>query len=145
MGTAAHAIASSGEESLRPDARVRVAWKVKAILAPDEPEVTCVVLDVSAGGARLAVPRDAHLPDRFALFLPLRNETHDVTVKWRDDDTSEVGVAFAAEAGGSGPSGPSEARVARLEAHVRHLEEQLHRTNDRIDALMERMTRLEFP
>ncbi|HEX2554895.1 MAG TPA: PilZ domain-containing protein [Microvirga sp.] len=142
---AATATALSLEESPRSDARVRVAWKVKAIVAPGEPEVTCVVLDVSAGGARLSVPRDVHLPDRFSLFLPLRNETHAVEVKWRDADTSELGVAFRAETQGAPAGERTEARFAQLEAHIQHLEEQIRRTDERLASLLDRVTRLEFP
>jgi hypothetical protein len=144
MGAAAHVVMASAIENPQPAEQVRVAWKVKANLGPGEPEVTCVVTDVSTGGARLSVPRDIHLPDHFSLFLPLKNETHQVEVKWRDHETSEVGVAFLAGAGTPSSEAHSEVRVAQLEAHIQHLEEQIHRMDERLTAVMERVTRLEF-
>ncbi len=72
--------------------RVRVSWKVRAITSHTGSFVTCVVQDVSPGGARLSVPSGATLPDRFQLRFPLRDTACDVAVRWRGD--GEVGVAF---------------------------------------------------
>jgi hypothetical protein len=124
-----------------------VAWKVKAIVSPDEPGPTCVVLDVSAGGARLSIPQDCHLPDRFSLYLPLRKETHEVQVRWRDNEASELGVAFVSPqaSGGQGPEVEHAVQIAQLQAHIEHLQEQLQKTDNRVATLMDRVTRLEFP
>ena len=81
------------------------------------------------------------------MFLPLKNKTYDVELKWRDTDTSEVGVAFLVvdeTIEVDGQSG-TDVRIAQLEAYIRHLEEHIQRTDTRVAALMERMVRVEFP
>ena len=141
------AMLGSTQKGRDPNTRVRVAWRVKAILASGEPDIACIVVDVSPGGAKLSVPQDAYLPDRFSLFLPLKNKTYDVELKWRDTDTSEVGVAFLVVDETIEVDGQSDTdvRIAQLEAHIRHLEEHIQRTDTRVAALMERMVRVEFP
>jgi hypothetical protein len=111
--------------------RVRVSWKVRAITSTSESFVTCVVQDVSSGGARLSVPIDAELPDQFRLHFPLRDITHDVQVRWRG--TGEIGVAFVDSsnstpiesdiAGSEAPSLPEDlsTRVMRLEVEIANL------------------------
>ena len=135
-----------------PEARVRVAWKVKAMTAPGKPIATCVVQDVSAGGARLSVPPDTSLPDRFSLYLPLRDETHAVEVRWRREDACEVGVAFLNPGEVIAPDAPfqddfraeDDVREDPLRAHIKQLEEHIQKLDTRLSTLMERVTRLEF-
>jgi hypothetical protein len=52
------------------DAPLHVAWKVKALTSPDGPEISCVVLEVSDGGARLSVPANAAALPTASLFSP---------------------------------------------------------------------------
>lgn len=52
----------------------------------------CVVLDIGAGGARIKVPEDVTLPDRFELHILQQGTTYDVSTQWRVG--SEAGIAF---------------------------------------------------
>jgi hypothetical protein len=51
----------------------------------------CTIMNISLGGALLAIPAGCVLPDQFMLIPPSRL----CQVAWRDDD--RVGVAFQAE------------------------------------------------
>src|SRR5579862_3474875 len=51
----------------------------------------CTILDISQGGAQLAIPAGFVLPDEFMLIPPSRL----CRVAWRKED--RVGVAFQAE------------------------------------------------
>ena len=135
------------DDSLPAERRVKAAWKVKAITSPEGPHPTCVVEEVSLGGARLLVPQDAHLPARVSLYVPLRDETHEVEVSWRNDEGSEIGVNFLEPNERPAPKSQLDpaVRIAQLEAHIDHLEEQNRKLENRVNALMERVTRLEFP
>jgi hypothetical protein len=83
----------------------------------------CLIRDISETGARLEIPGDFVLPNRFDLYIEKRNQTRRVLVKRRDGRA--LGVAFddpiesvPAEAGLAG-------RVAKLEAGVAEVKEQL--------------------
>src|SRR3954463_11608016 len=52
----------------------------------------CVVRDISATGARLALTHQNVLPDKFELYVPLKEKTYSVEVRWRADD--DLGVMF---------------------------------------------------
>jgi hypothetical protein len=52
----------------------------------------CTIVDISQGGAQLAIPADCVLPDEFMLIPPSRL----CRIAWRKED--RVGVAFQAEA-----------------------------------------------
>ncbi len=113
-------------EERKASPRVRVAWKVKAITAAGA-AVTCTVQDVSDGGARLSVPPEAELPERFHLYFPLRDLSHYVEVRWRKD--AEVGVAF----------------VEGLEAELRELRATIAHLMQRLETLERAMAMREAP
>jgi len=52
----------------------------------------CVVRDISATGARLALAHQNVLPDRFELYVPLKEKNYSVEVRWRADE--DIGVMF---------------------------------------------------
>src|SRR4051794_34700004 len=81
--------------------------------------VECVVRDISATGARLALSHQNVLPDKFELYVPLKEKTYSVEVRWRADE--DVGVMFLT--GEESVFPPTEkpslaARVEHLEAEV---------------------------
>jgi len=113
---------SEGRRSIQ---RVRVAWKVKVITASGM-ITTCTVQDVSDGGARLAIPPDAALPDRFHLYYPLRDLSNFVEVRWRKE--GEIGVAF----------------IDGLETELRELRITVAHLTERLESL-ERAMRIPEP
>jgi methyl-accepting chemotaxis protein len=55
-------------------------------------ERKCIVLDISASGARVATDRPRDLPER--LLISVRGRIHRCQVIWRSD--CEIGVEFLA-------------------------------------------------
>jgi hypothetical protein len=92
LGALAIRKSADGQNEQGLPSRLRVCWKVRAITDSEVSFVTCVVVDVSSGGARLSVPAGAELPQRFTLQCPLRGLLGQVEVKWRG--VGELGVAF---------------------------------------------------
>lgn len=57
----------------------------------DAVQYECTIIDISQGGAQLAIPAECVLPDEFMLIPPSRL----CRIAWRKAD--RVGVAFQAE------------------------------------------------
>ena len=70
------------------------------------------IVNISAGGARLAVEAGWNLPARFTLAIPERDERRACLVRWRL--TRAVGVCFAEAAAGRRPGAPAAASALRL-------------------------------
>lgn len=65
----------------------------KLIVDGDAPELDCVVLDISEGGARIGVEAAKEMPEKFTVvFTPRGSPYRRCRVVWRAD--SQVGVAF---------------------------------------------------
>ena len=75
----------------------------------------CIVRNLSATGAKLALTETLALPDQFDLVIPQKGETLRARLKWRRDD--EIGIVFASAADESKLA----LRVRELEAEVAHL------------------------
>ena len=80
---------------------------------------TVAVLDISTGGARLAVPSDRVLPSRFRIVLPGQQQRL-CEVRWRL--TQALGVRFVDRA----PMRPTStmSRIQELEAAIARLERE---------------------
>ncbi|MDJ1157273.1 hypothetical protein QNA08_03340 [Chelatococcus sp. SYSU_G07232] len=63
-----------------------------AIALADGATLYCAIRDVTAAGARLAVPKEAKLPEAFDLALLPKGLTRRVSLKWRRGQAA--GVAF---------------------------------------------------
>jgi hypothetical protein len=96
----------------------------------------CTVTQLSSTGARVNVPANTTLPDRFELSIPQRSLTTRVRLVWRRGDL--IGVQFDEHA--EEPAASSEdlqARIreleaanAKLRARVAELTEQVHRLTE---------------
>ncbi len=56
------------------------------------PAVDCAVLDISATGAQLLVPKDAATPEEFTLVIDPFGNRRDCRVVWRNG--ARIGVSF---------------------------------------------------
>ena len=72
--------------------RLRTLLKGKIIFNNRLSTVDCIVRDISAGGARLALAQHVTLPDVFELYVPLRERTYSAQVRWRAQE--DLGVMF---------------------------------------------------
>jgi hypothetical protein len=125
---------------------MKVAWKVRAITSANGPPATCIVQDVSAGGARLRVPDDIELPDRFSLFLPLKRQTQAVVVRWRDPATSEIGVAFVATEEPCLSAAPAvTSDLGRIYEQIELLESEFQKISGQLAALKLAVARVASP
>jgi hypothetical protein len=79
------------------------------------------IVNISAGGARIAVEAGWNLPARFTLAIPERGERRACIVRWRL--TRAVGVCFAEAAASRRPRAPaaSALRLLELEQEVQRL------------------------
>jgi hypothetical protein len=139
MSVAGIATGAPQTNDKRHAARVKVAWKVKAITSLDGDQHTCIVQDVSEGGARLRVPKGVQLPDQFALYLPLRNETQEVHVRWRDSNSTTIGVAFVE---------PVETLTARHEVQmmdeIASIQKQIEKLEDHLQMIGSQLFKLKL-
>jgi hypothetical protein len=79
----------------------------------------CLVRDISLTGARLELSEAITLPERFELYLPHQDITHNASIEWRRGD--QLGVTFgdAARALSVSPNQQEiDARVQHLEAEI---------------------------
>ena len=95
--------ADSEAESGEPDFSDRRATPRKRILkagvirALPDFEASCVVRDLSEGGAKLKVKNQRQVPDMFQLTIELDGLLAKCQVMWRND-ANEIGVKFEAPA-----------------------------------------------
>jgi uncharacterized protein YceH (UPF0502 family) len=113
--------------------RLRSLLKGKLIYNNRLSTLDCVVRDISSTGARLALAQHNVLPDQFELYVPLKERTYSVQVRWRAED--DIGVMFLDRAEGAtdGPSNDD------LRARVEHLEGEVAALHDILAKLMSRM------
>lgn len=77
----------------RAGKRTRVHKRGRLVLPHLNATVDCIVLDVSASGARLRITSSLVVPEEFDLILPFATEARRVNVRWRRH--RELGVIFA--------------------------------------------------
>ena len=80
----------------RSSQRTQTLLKARAICQPNDSPVECLIVDVSATGAKLQFVNGGitTLPERFELLIVKTGERPVVRVAWRNID--EVGVRFEA-------------------------------------------------
>lgn len=85
----------------RRELRQRTFLKGRIIFNNGASSMDCLVRDMSASGARLALSQSAILPESFDLLIPAKERTYRSSLCWRRSDG--VGIVFAEEAGGPAP------------------------------------------
>jgi hypothetical protein len=80
-------------ENLRRHRRVGLNYMARVMSLRAETICDCAIIDVSEGGARIAVLATEMVPDEFLLaFAPTSNVSRKCKVAWRRDD--EIGLIF---------------------------------------------------
>lgn len=114
----------------RRETRQRTFLKGRIIFNNGASSMDCLVRDMSATGARLALTETATLPEQFELYIPQKERTYRSSLRWRRSDG--IGIAFVdesahaaeAHAGAAAPAARDEAasmmllvrRISELEA-----------------------------
>ncbi len=77
----------------RKDHRQTLKYPAKLDLGDGTPFISCILTDVSASGARVAVEFPDKIPDTFSLLLaPEHQALRRCKVMWREDN--QIGVEF---------------------------------------------------
>jgi hypothetical protein len=71
---------------------VRIPTNKPAVITKGTMQITCVVRDISEGGAGLSVTAAESVPEHFTLTIEGEEEGRACTVRWREPD--KVGVSF---------------------------------------------------
>jgi uncharacterized protein YceH (UPF0502 family) len=117
----------------RASPRLRSLLKGKLIYNNRLSTLDCVVRDISATGARLALAQHNVLPDQFELYVPLKERTYTVQVRWRAEE--DIGVMFLEKQETAATASPSDDLLARIE----HLEAEVTALHDILAKLMSRI------
>ncbi|GJD32445.1 hypothetical protein PMNALOAF_3718 [Methylobacterium adhaesivum] len=80
----------------RREVRQRTFLKGRIHFNKGASSMDCLVRDMSASGARLALSETTTLPDAFDLYIPQKEKTYRSTLAWRRDGS--IGVTFLDEA-----------------------------------------------
>ncbi|WP_019904357.1 PilZ domain-containing protein [Methylobacterium sp. 77] len=80
----------------RREPRQRTFLKGRIIFNNGASSMDCLVRDMSATGARLALSETATLPEVFELFIPQKERTYKASLRWRRTDG--IGIAFVDDA-----------------------------------------------
>ena len=90
-------------------------------------KMACLVRDISDGGARVCFSCHVAIPERLNLYIPQRQKTVRVQVRWRRGD--EFGVSFLDEAADSTAGRKNELlqRIVRLEIEAAALKDTIKR------------------
>jgi hypothetical protein len=77
--------------------RTKVQLRAELRFGGSQPEVDCILTDVSLSGARLTLVEDADLPDEFEVFVFARNETRWARLRWHEKKS--IGIEFLTREG----------------------------------------------
>jgi hypothetical protein len=124
-------------EDMRSAERIRSFLRAQIIFNNRMSTIDCIIKNISATGARIALNDTFAVPTEFDLYIPQKNRGHHARLVWRDKDS--IGVEFMdAQAAAPTPSA-SEPLATSGEARLRDLEFQNAELKARIRALSKRL------
>jgi uncharacterized protein YceH (UPF0502 family) len=116
----------------RDKPRLRSFMAATVLYNNGQSTLDCVIRNISEDGAKLALPAEVALPDRFDLAVPQRNKTYRATMAWRRG--GEVGVSLE----DASVATPEDAALdAVLRQRIRMLEAEIAQLKNRILQLTE--------
>ncbi len=110
--------------------RSRSLLKGRLIFPNRQSTMDCIVRDISDGGARLELYHNDLVPDHFDLYVPLKETTFPVEVRWRQN--SELGVRFVVPREPGATQDDLAARVSQLEAEFQEMKSALSEIQARL-------------
>ena len=116
------------EKERRTSARKRSFLQGRIYYHQRRSSVDCLVRDISKRGAKLVFADAVAIPDVVELYLPAKEEMHQIRVQWRKGD--EMGIDFirpeeSAEAGAVATPTDLSGRVLKLESECAALKRTL--------------------
>lgn len=125
-------------ENTRSAERIRSFLRAQIIFNNRMSTIDCIIKNISATGARIALNDTFAVPTEFDLYIPQKSRSHHARLVWRDKDS--IGVEFvdgqtAAVSATAAPEPPAMGGETRL----RDLEVQNAELKARIRALCRRL------
>ncbi len=114
----------------RSSPRSRSLLKGRIIFPNRQSTMDCIVRDISDGGARLELHSNDLVPDHFELYVPLKETTFPVSVRWRQH--TEVGVMFVVPRERGATQDDLAGRVSQLEAEFQEMKAALSEIQARL-------------
>jgi hypothetical protein len=111
----------------RRDERVKSLLKARIYFNHRMASYECTIRNLSAHGAKVAIDKNAAIPNDFELEIPSKGKFYQATLRWRDAEG--IGMEFIEEVGATDPANPQfeqlKAENARLKNAVQILTKKL--------------------
>jgi hypothetical protein len=130
------------EPEKRANDRIRSFLRAQIIFNNRMTTIDCIIKNISATGARVALNDTLAVPTEFDIYIPQRGYSHHARLVWRDRDS--IGIDFldvqqpAPPAAAPAPAAP-EPHVFGGDARLRELEVQNAELKSRIRQLTKRL------
>lgn len=134
------------EPDKRDSDRVRAFLRAQIIFNNRMSTIDCIIKNISATGARIALGDSFAVPAEFDIFIPQRSSSHHAKLVWRDKDS--IGVDFvdvlhhqpgpngtSAEAAPEQAATSGEARIRQLEVQNAELKQRIRKLTARLEDL----------
>jgi hypothetical protein len=128
-------------ENMRSAERIRSFLRAQIIFNNRMSTIDCIIKNISATGARIALNDTLAVPTEFDLYIPQKGRGHHARLVWRDRES--IGVEFTDALVAPTPSAPvTEPSMMGTEAKLRELEQQNAELKNRVRALSKRLADL---
>lgn len=125
-------------QNMRSAERIRSFLRAQIIFNNRMSTIDCIIKNISATGARIALNDTLAVPTEFDIYIPQKSRGHHARLVWRDKDA--IGVEFTDPQATTAPSAPAaELPAMGGEARLRDLEFQNAELKARIRALCRRL------
>lgn len=133
----------NGGVEKRANDRIRSFLRAQIIFNNRMTTIECIIKNISATGARVALDETLAVPTEFDIYIPTRNRSHRARLVWRDKDS--IGIDFLEETQEPAPglppaqpesSGPVDVmRLRELEDQNAQLKARIRRLNQKLEDL----------
>ena len=122
--------------------RIRSFLRAQIIFNNQMTTIDCIIKNISATGARIALNDALAVPTEFEIYIPQRRSSHHARLIWRDKDS--IGVDFtdvlqpatvAAVAHAEAPAYVGEGRIRELEVQNADLKMRIRALSKRLQDL----------
>jgi hypothetical protein len=128
-------------QNLRSAERIRSFLRAQIIFNNRMSTIDCIIKNISATGARIALNDTLAVPTEFDLHIPQKGRGYHARLVWRDRES--IGVEFTDAQTAAAPSAPAaaagEGQIGNVEGRLRELELQNAELKGRIRALCKKL------
>ncbi len=136
-------VPNAGSDNRTSD-RIRSFLRAQIIFNNRMSTIDCIIKNISATGARVALNDTLAVPTEFDIYIPQRGRSHHAKLVWRDKDLIGIDfmdvqqpapVAAAAPSISDMPAVGGEARLRELEVQNAELKARIRQLNKRLEDL----------